>query len=98
MKLLNHRLLALHPVQLYSAAAALAIFLTLLIVRKRQKKPGFVTALFALLYASARFFLEFFRGDTQALIGIFTMYQLVCAFLFLAGVGFWIHLVRTTRD
>lgn len=98
VKLLHNQLLALHPVQLYSAAAALAIFSTLLAVRRRQKSPGLLAALFLVLYAFARFLLEFFRGDTRASIGAFTPYQLICVLLFLGGICLLIFLPRSRRD
>jgi phosphatidylglycerol:prolipoprotein diacylglycerol transferase len=96
VKLVHNSLLVLHPVQLYSAAAALAIFCILLFVRRRQKHPGLLAGLFLLLYASARFFLEFFRGDTQRLpfLGHFTIYQGICTLLFLIGISLLFLLLR----
>jgi len=85
VKLVRNDLLTLHPVQLYSAAAALAVFGILLALRRRTKTPGILTILFILLFASARFFLEFFRGDTPALFAGLTLYQGVCILLFLSG-------------
>lgn len=89
VKLIRNSLVVVHPVQLYSAAAALAIFCTLLLVRTRQKTPGLLTALFLLLYASSRFLLEIFRGDTQKLpfFAPLTLYQGICILLLLAGIG-----------
>jgi phosphatidylglycerol:prolipoprotein diacylglycerol transferase len=98
VKLLKNQLLVLHPVQLYSAAAAIAIFFTLLAVRGRQRTPGLLAVLFVLLYASARFFLECFRGDTRALFAGLTLSQGICVLLFLVGICLWIHLLRSTRD
>jgi phosphatidylglycerol:prolipoprotein diacylglycerol transferase len=86
VKLLKNQLLVLHPVQLYSAAAAIAIFFILLVVRGRQKTPGLLAVLFVLLYACARFFLEFFRGDTRAVFAGLTLYQGICVGLFLIGI------------
>jgi phosphatidylglycerol:prolipoprotein diacylglycerol transferase len=94
VKLLKNQLLALHPVQLYSAAAAIAIFLTLLVVRERQKTPGLLAVLFVLLYACARFFLEFFRGDTRALVAGLTLYQGICVLLLLIGICLLALLLR----
>ena len=97
VKLIRNSLLTLHPVQLYSAAAALAIFCILLAVRRRRKTPGLLSVLFLLLYASARFFLEFFRGDTRALFAGLTLYQGICLALFAVGAGLLIFLLRNTR-
>jgi phosphatidylglycerol:prolipoprotein diacylglycerol transferase len=97
VKLVRNDLLTLHPVQLYSAAAALAVFGILLALRRRNKTPGILTILFILLYASARFFLEFFRGDTPALFAGLTLYQGVCLALFASGTGLLIFLLRDAR-
>jgi phosphatidylglycerol:prolipoprotein diacylglycerol transferase len=96
VKLIRNDLLVLHPVQLYSAAAALAIFCALLAVHRRQKTPGLLASLFVLLYSSARFFLEFFRGDAQSLrfFPFLTIYQGICMILFLAGLGLLIFILR----
>jgi len=98
VKLLKNQLLVLHPVQLYSAAAAIAIFFTLLVVRRRKKNPGLLAVLFVLLYACARFFLEFFRGDTQALVAGLTLYQGICLALFVGGSGFLPLVLRKAPD
>jgi phosphatidylglycerol:prolipoprotein diacylglycerol transferase len=98
VKLLKNQILVLHPVQLYSAAAAIAIFFTLLAVRGRQETPGFLAVLFVLLYASARFFLEFFRGDSQALFAGLTPSQGICVLLFLIGICFLSVLLRSARE
>lgn len=99
VKLLYNQVIALHPVQLYSAAAALAIFCTLLAFRRRQNTPGLLAALFLVLYSLARFFLEFFRGDTrgQTFLGVLTTYQLICVVLFLSGICLLILLLRSRR-
>ena len=63
-QLIDNHYTALHPVQLYSAASALAIFVVLLGARTRQRVSGTLLGLLGLLYGCARFFLEFYRGDT----------------------------------
>ena len=100
VKLVRNQLLVLHPVQLYSAAAALAIFCLLLLVRRRWKTPGIPAVLFILLSTSARFFLEFFRGDTQgrSLFGVLTIYQEICLVLFFVGACLFVLLLRATLD
>ena len=61
----------LHPAPLYDAAANLAILAVILAVesslrrRGRSPAPGSVFALYCLLYAPARFVLEFWRGDAS---------------------------------
>ena len=98
VKLVRNSLLTLHPVQLYSATAALAIFCILLALRRRSKTPGLLTVLFVLLYASARFLLEFFRGDTPSLFAGLTLFQGVRILLLLAGSVLLFLRFRETRD
>jgi phosphatidylglycerol:prolipoprotein diacylglycerol transferase len=98
VKLVRNDLITLHPVQLYSATAALAIFCILLALRGRSKTPGLLTVLFILLYTSARFLLEFFRGDTPALLAGLTLHQVICIFLFLSGSFLLLLRLRETRE
>jgi phosphatidylglycerol:prolipoprotein diacylglycerol transferase len=60
-----------HPAQLYSAGAAVLMFLILLAVEKHRKFPGQVMLAFVGLYGVYRFFVEFVReGATADLSGI----------------------------
>ena len=57
---------ALHPTQLYDAAAELGILLLLLATERRGKKfNGRTFWIYILLYAVSRFVIEFFRGDPR---------------------------------
>jgi phosphatidylglycerol---prolipoprotein diacylglyceryl transferase len=53
----------LHPVQLYESIVCLVLFAALLRLRRRRAFEGEVILAYTLLYAIARFSLEFFRGD-----------------------------------
>jgi phosphatidylglycerol:prolipoprotein diacylglycerol transferase len=99
VKLADNLFVALHPVQLYSAAAALTLFCILLVMRNRLKTPGALTALALLLYCVARFVLEFYRGDTQGrtLFGLFTLHQEICILGFLGAAVFLFFRGRGTR-
>jgi prolipoprotein diacylglyceryltransferase len=57
-----------HPVQLYEAAAYLAIFAILLIVYRRAQglTSGVLTGLYLVLVFSARFLLEFLKTPQAA--------------------------------
>jgi phosphatidylglycerol:prolipoprotein diacylglycerol transferase len=55
----------LHPVQLYESLACLALFGFLVWLSRRRHRDGDVIATYTLLYAIARFGLEFFRGDAD---------------------------------
>jgi phosphatidylglycerol---prolipoprotein diacylglyceryl transferase len=69
---------ALHPTQLYDAAAELLILL-LLTGTERKGKPfaGRTFWLYMLLYAVSRFSVEFFRGDPRGMMGGFATSQLI---------------------
>jgi phosphatidylglycerol:prolipoprotein diacylglycerol transferase len=53
----------LHPAQVYESLATLTIFAVLLWWYKRKTHDGQIFLLYLTLYALARFFLEFLRGD-----------------------------------
>ena len=83
-----------HPSQLYEATLeglVLLVVLALLMRAGALKRPGLIIGCFAVGYAIARSFCEFFREpDAQLgfLWGGATMGQLLSVPLFLAGVGF----------
>lgn len=86
-----------HPVQLYEAAANLAIYLVLLALQLRKPRPGAVLAIYLLIYPPARFALEFVRGDPRApLLGL-DVAQILSIALFAAGLALgWF--VRRNHD
>lgn len=53
----------IHPTQLYESLATLVIGAILLVRFRHKKKDGEIFLLYLTLYAVARFFLEFLRGD-----------------------------------
>lgn len=55
----------LHPVQVYESVACLAIFGVLVWLERRKHVDGDVIVAYTLLYAAARFVLEFYRGDAD---------------------------------
>jgi phosphatidylglycerol:prolipoprotein diacylglycerol transferase len=55
----------LHPVQLYESAVCLALFGLLVWLARRPHRDGDVIVSYTVLYAIARFVLEFFRGDAD---------------------------------
>jgi phosphatidylglycerol:prolipoprotein diacylglycerol transferase len=89
-----------HPSQLYEAVLeGLVLFVVLFLAIRAGalKRPGLIIGLFAVVYALARSFCEFFREpDAQLgfLWGGATMGQLLSIPLFLAGVGFIIYALR----
>lgn len=55
----------LHPTQLYESFAAFLIFLFLLWLHRRRRFDGQVILLFAVLYSTFRFLIEFLRDDPR---------------------------------
>jgi phosphatidylglycerol:prolipoprotein diacylglycerol transferase len=53
----------LHPTEIYEGIACLAIFFILTRMAGRKRFDGQVTLAYVLLYAVARFVIEFYRGD-----------------------------------
>jgi phosphatidylglycerol:prolipoprotein diacylglycerol transferase len=63
----------LHPTQLYEAGITLLIFLFLLWLHKRKRFSGQVILVYAMLYAVARFIIEFYRDDPRGdILGLTT--------------------------
>lgn len=56
---------SLHPVQLYESVVCLALFFFLAGLARRKRFDGEVILSYALLYAVARFVIEYFRGDAD---------------------------------
>src|SRR5580765_8470428 len=55
----------LHPVQLYESVVCLVLFGFLVWLERRPHRDGTIIGAYTLLYAVARFVLEFFRGDAD---------------------------------
>jgi len=55
----------LHPVQLYESLVCLVLFAVLVRLARRKHADGDIIIAYTLLYAIARFVLEFFRGDAD---------------------------------
>ncbi len=67
----------LHPTQLYSSAALLAVFVALKLATPRLRAPGQVLALYLILASLQRFFIEFLRGDHDTLWAGLSVFQWV---------------------
>ncbi len=86
----------LHPVQLYDAAASLAIFALLLWMPRRR--PGEVAGAWLFLYGLCRFFVEFFRGDEVRLLGgACSLPQVLAVVGVLAGGALWLRKMPEQR-
>lgn len=84
----------LHPTQLYEAAAEVLIFGALLLLWQRRRFPGQVFAAYLMLYAVARFFIEFFRGDPRGDFyfgNTLSIAQVISVALFVVAGLYWLH-------
>jgi phosphatidylglycerol:prolipoprotein diacylglycerol transferase len=80
-----------HDLGLYEALWTMVIAAAFFVLRNRDLRPGFFTALFAAMYAPARFFLDFLRNEDLAGADLrwagFTPAQWGMIGMFVAGVG-----------
>lgn len=70
----------LHPVQLYESLACFALFFLLVHLTRRKRFVGEIILAYSILYAIARFLLEYFRGDADrgfVLGGLFSTSQFI---------------------
>jgi phosphatidylglycerol---prolipoprotein diacylglyceryl transferase len=68
----------LHPTQLYEAGAELLILVVLLVTERRGRPfPGRTFWGYMLLYGVSRFIIEFYRGDSRGMVGMFSTSQFV---------------------
>jgi phosphatidylglycerol:prolipoprotein diacylglycerol transferase len=76
----------LHAAQLYSAATGVLIVLLLLALERYLPRAGQLFGLYLMADAAGRIGLDFYRYyEPAALVGAFTVHQLVCAGLFALG-------------
>jgi phosphatidylglycerol---prolipoprotein diacylglyceryl transferase len=83
---------SLQPTQLFEAAVELANFFVLTWMLKRRKFDGQVFGAFMILYGTARFFLEFLRGDPgrgEVIPGVLSGTQLISICLVIGGGILW---------
>lgn len=91
------RCLPLHPVQLYESLANVAVFAFTIWLFNRPHRKGAVAGLYLILYAAARFSLEFARGDHNDFLfpalrfGTEAQVIAVCA----ASAGLWLMLRKS---
>lgn len=86
----------LHPVQLYESIVCLLLFFFLGWLSGRKRFDGEVILAYAVLYAVARFFIEFFRGDADRgfiLSGLFSTSQFIA--LLVGSISLILYLIRS---
>ena len=83
----------LHPVQLYESAICLVLFAVLVRLSRHKRFDGEVILAYTLLYAAARFILEFFRGDDDRGFifgGLLSTSQFIALILGPAAIALWL--------
>lgn len=89
----------LHPTQIYEGLATLVIFFVLVRMAPRKRFDGQVTLAYILLYAIARFVIEFFRGDAirGTVFGWFSTSQFIALLLALGVVLVFPYVMKRNR-
>ena len=91
--------MALYPTQILEAVGNFLIFLILILLYRRKVFNGEVISLYAILYGSMRFALEFYRGVTPPIESIgLTWNQVVSIALVLTGILLFVVLRKTHRE
>lgn len=87
-----------YPSQLFEAfGEGILLFVLLWSLRKQVKTPGAMLAIYLIGYGTVRFIIEFFRQpDIQLgfVMGPFSMGQILCSVMILAGVGWYFYVRR----
>lgn len=88
-----------HPSQLYEALfEGIVLFILLWTIRRKSPYDGFLLGLYITGYGAIRFVIEFFREPDAQLglfLGMFSMGQLLCLLMILAGG--WILAIRKPK-
>jgi phosphatidylglycerol:prolipoprotein diacylglycerol transferase len=90
----------LHPVQLYESAVCLAILFFLVWLVRRKRFDGEIILAYSIMYAVARFFLEYLRGDMDRgflFEGMLSTSQFIAVLVLIAGLPLWIYTSKTQR-
>ena len=90
----------LYPAEVWECQLDIVIFALLLIFRCSNYVKGQCFVLYVMLYSTARFFLEYFRGDySNPVFMSFTSAQCTASIEFLIAAGFFLYLqFRTKKD
>lgn len=77
----------LHPVQLYESIVCFAIFGVLVWLARRKKFEGQVILAYSIMYAVARFLIEFVRGDAdRGFVGVLSTSQFIAVIVVVVAV------------
>lgn len=88
----------LHPTQLYEFGTTLFIFVVLLLLYRRRRFHGQIMLAYALLYAVARFTIEFWRDDPRGELLNLSTSQFIALVLFIGAVIGFVVQARRARQ
>ncbi len=83
-----------HPTFFYEAALDFIFFIILILIAKKLKVRGQISALYLILYSLGRFTVEFWRIDT-AVIGQIKVAQALSVLAFMLGLSLLVKLKRS---
>jgi phosphatidylglycerol:prolipoprotein diacylglycerol transferase len=92
--------IAVHPTQIYESLLTLLIFFMLLFVAARKRFHGQVAISYVVLYAVARFTVEFYRGDTargSVFGGVLSTSQFIAILMLLGALAITPYLMKRQR-
>ena len=82
------------PTQVYSSLLLILIYIILRFLQERPHKAGQIFYTYLFLYAIKRFFIEFLRADSARIFLGMTLFQAICAIVFLISV---FSLIRVSK-
>lgn len=77
---------SIHPTQLYSSVSDLIIFGVLSCLWKRRRFNGQIFLSYLILYSTARFIIEMYRGDNPYIFLHLTLSQIISLFIGLSAI------------
>ena len=89
--------LPVHPTQLYSFAANVAICIILVAVTAKLKIKGHLFSLYLMIYGVWRLSIEFMRDDQARHLGL-SLAQYIAIAQFALGLGLWIYFSKKTKN
>ena len=89
---------SLIPTQLISSAGNFLIAGILILIARKQRKPGLIASLYLIFYGTGRFAVEMLRGDIErGSIGALSTSQFISIFIVLAGIAYLIYVLKFSK-
>lgn len=85
------------PTQLYSSLLLIIIFIILRFLQERPHREGQIFYAYLFLYSIKRFFIEFWRADSQRILTGLTLFQILSLVMFIFSL-FKLLSIKTSKD